>query len=192
MDSIILKSLFWTFCVYRVVNFHNFIRLFPHYCDFHKEAQSEFHVNQNMSFQSLTHPTQPGYIWLVLWSCWEHLDLRMHWEKDARQVYWRHSYMHKHLVNTLAVHPDRKPTKGHKVVSNSLWNPSLFGADSSLPNVKSLKRSLINAKAESTNQDGAPPEYLLPGSSERPLMALLPHSSQQEVCWYQESVWALG
>uniref|UniRef100_A0A3Q0SS10 Si:ch211-166a6.5 n=1 Tax=Amphilophus citrinellus TaxID=61819 RepID=A0A3Q0SS10_AMPCI len=39
--------------------------------------------------------------------------------------------------------------------------------------------------------DGAPPEYLLPGSSERPLMALLPHSSQPEVylrdlslsCW---------
>ncbi|XP_072244123.1 clustered mitochondria protein homolog [Leuresthes tenuis] len=56
--------------------------------------------------------------------------------------------------------------------------------DSSLPNVKSLKRSLINAKAESTNQDGAPPEYLLPGSSERPLMALLPHSSQPEAPSY--------
>uniref|UniRef100_A0A1A8IWA1 Clu domain-containing protein n=2 Tax=Nothobranchius TaxID=28779 RepID=A0A1A8IWA1_NOTKU len=52
--------------------------------------------------------------------------------------------------------------------------------DSSLPNGKNLKRSLSNAKAESTNQDGAPPEYLLPGSSERPLMALLPHSSQSE------------
>ncbi|XP_068559636.1 clustered mitochondria protein homolog [Cebidichthys violaceus] len=52
--------------------------------------------------------------------------------------------------------------------------------DSSLPNGKSLKRSLSNTKTETTNQDGAPPEYLLPGSSERPLMALLPHSSQPE------------
>lgn len=49
-----------------------------------------------------------------------------------------------------------------------------------LPNGKSLKRSLSNTKTEATNQDGAPPEYLLPGSSERPLMALLPHSSQPE------------
>lgn len=52
--------------------------------------------------------------------------------------------------------------------------------DSSLPNAKSLKRSLSNTKTETTNQDGAPPEYLLPGSSERPLMALLPQSSQAE------------
>ncbi|XP_029998881.1 clustered mitochondria protein homolog [Sphaeramia orbicularis] len=52
--------------------------------------------------------------------------------------------------------------------------------DSSLPNGKSLKRSLSNTKTEPVNQDGAPPEYLLPGSQERPLMALLPHSSQPE------------
>ncbi|XP_071338904.1 clustered mitochondria protein homolog [Trachinotus anak] len=56
--------------------------------------------------------------------------------------------------------------------------------DSSLPNGKSMKRSLSNTKTESTNQDGAPPEYLLPGSSERPLMALLPHSSQPEAPSY--------
>ncbi|XP_008417000.1 clustered mitochondria protein homolog [Poecilia reticulata] len=56
--------------------------------------------------------------------------------------------------------------------------------DSSLPNGKSLKRSLSNSKGESANQDGPPPEYLLPGSSERPLMALLPHSSQQEAPSY--------
>ncbi|XP_049907229.1 clustered mitochondria protein homolog [Epinephelus moara] len=56
--------------------------------------------------------------------------------------------------------------------------------DSSLPNGKSLKRSLSNTKTETTNQDGAPPEYLLPGSSERPLMALLPHSSQPEAPSY--------
>ncbi|XP_018524789.1 clustered mitochondria protein homolog [Lates calcarifer] len=56
--------------------------------------------------------------------------------------------------------------------------------DSSLPNGKSLKRSLSNTKTESTNQDGAPPEYLLPGSSERPLMAVLPHSSQPEAPSY--------
>ncbi|XP_026199625.1 clustered mitochondria protein homolog isoform X2 [Anabas testudineus] len=56
--------------------------------------------------------------------------------------------------------------------------------DSSLPNGKNLKRSLSSTKTESTNQDGAPPEYLLPGSSERPIMALLPHSSQPEVPSY--------
>ncbi|KAM4579135.1 clustered mitochondria protein homolog [Fundulus diaphanus] len=56
--------------------------------------------------------------------------------------------------------------------------------DSSLPNGKSLKRSLSNTKGESANQDGAPPDYLLPGSSERPLMALLPHSSQPEAPSY--------
>ncbi|XP_041854801.1 clustered mitochondria protein homolog isoform X2 [Melanotaenia boesemani] len=50
--------------------------------------------------------------------------------------------------------------------------------DSTFPNGKSLKRSTSNTKAESPCQDGAPPEYLLPGSSERPLMPLLPHSSQ--------------
>ncbi|XP_037536384.1 clustered mitochondria protein homolog [Nematolebias whitei] len=54
----------------------------------------------------------------------------------------------------------------------------------SLSNGKSLKRSLSNAKAESTNQDESPPEYLLPSSSERPLMALLPHSSQPEAHSY--------
>ncbi|XP_023269367.1 clustered mitochondria protein homolog [Seriola lalandi dorsalis] len=56
--------------------------------------------------------------------------------------------------------------------------------ESSLPNGKNLKRSLSNTKIESTNQDGAPPEYLLPGSSDRPLMALLPHSSQPEAPSY--------
>ncbi|XP_030592954.1 clustered mitochondria protein homolog [Archocentrus centrarchus] len=56
--------------------------------------------------------------------------------------------------------------------------------ESSLPNGKNLKRSLSQTKTESTGQDGAPPEYLLPGSSERPLMALLPHSSQPEAPSY--------
>uniref|UniRef100_A0A3Q0SS89 Si:ch211-166a6.5 n=1 Tax=Amphilophus citrinellus TaxID=61819 RepID=A0A3Q0SS89_AMPCI len=67
----------------------------------------------------------------------------------------------------------------------------IFTAHCLLPNGKNLKRSLSQTKTESTGQDGAPPEYLLPGSSERPLMALLPHSSQPEVylrdlslsCW---------
>ncbi|KAM4616138.1 clustered mitochondria protein homolog [Polymixia lowei] len=56
--------------------------------------------------------------------------------------------------------------------------------DSGITNGKSLKRSSSNTKTEPTNQDGAPPEYLLPGSLERPLMALLPHSSQPEVPSY--------
>ncbi|XP_068594440.1 clustered mitochondria protein homolog [Brachionichthys hirsutus] len=66
-------------------------------------------------------------------------------------------------------------------------SPSVLGTlthaqtpDSGLPNSKSLKRSLSNTKTETSNQDGAPPEYLLPGSSERPLMAVLPQSSQTE------------
>ncbi|XP_013869880.1 clustered mitochondria protein homolog [Austrofundulus limnaeus] len=54
----------------------------------------------------------------------------------------------------------------------------------SLLNGKSLKRSLANAKAESASQDEGPPDYLLPGSSERPLMALMPHSSQPETHSY--------
>ncbi|XP_074525971.1 clustered mitochondria protein homolog [Halichoeres trimaculatus] len=57
-------------------------------------------------------------------------------------------------------------------------------AESSLPSGKSLKRSLSNTKTETASQDGAPPEYLLPGSSERPLMALLPQSSQPEAPSY--------
>ncbi|TKS78790.1 Clustered mitochondria protein -like protein [Collichthys lucidus] len=52
--------------------------------------------------------------------------------------------------------------------------------DSGITNGKSLKRSLSNTKTETTNQDAAPPEYLLPGSSDRPLMALLPQSFQPE------------
>ncbi|XP_070821605.1 clustered mitochondria protein homolog [Chaetodon trifascialis] len=52
--------------------------------------------------------------------------------------------------------------------------------DSSLHNGKSLKRSSSDTKTEATSQDRAPPEYLLPGSTERPLMALLPQSSQPE------------
>ncbi|TMS03716.1 Clustered mitochondria protein-like protein [Larimichthys crocea] len=59
--------------------------------------------------------------------------------------------------------------------------------DSGITNGKSLKRSLSNTKTETTNQDGAPPEYLLPGSSDRPLMALLPQSSQPEAPdWNEE------
>ncbi|KAG7489609.1 hypothetical protein JOB18_016073 [Solea senegalensis] len=56
--------------------------------------------------------------------------------------------------------------------------------DSSLPNGKSLKRSLSNTKTDSTNQDAAPPEYLLPGSTDRPLMALLPPCTQPEAPSY--------
>ncbi|XP_028269031.1 clustered mitochondria protein homolog [Parambassis ranga] len=56
--------------------------------------------------------------------------------------------------------------------------------DTNVSNGKSMKRSSSNTKTESANQDGAPPEYLLPGSSERPLMALLPHSSQPEAPGY--------
>lgn len=62
-------------------------------------------------------------------------------------------------------------------------------AEAGLPNGKSLKRSLSGAKTEANNQDGAPPEYLLPGSSERPLMALLPNSSQPEVSKCLEFLW---
>ncbi|XP_061906811.1 clustered mitochondria protein homolog [Entelurus aequoreus] len=57
-------------------------------------------------------------------------------------------------------------------------------ADNSLPNGRSLKRSASNPKPEAANHDAAPPENLLPGSSDRPLMALLPHSSQPEVPSY--------
>lgn len=76
--------------------------------------------------------------------------------------------------------------KGNSKIQNchSLKCAFVTGADSSLPNGKNLKRSLSSTKTESTNQDGAPPEYLLPGSSERPIMALLPHSSQPEVSKY--------
>ncbi|KAL0979313.1 hypothetical protein UPYG_G00183520 [Umbra pygmaea] len=53
--------------------------------------------------------------------------------------------------------------------------------DSSVPsNGKSLKRSSSNTKTEPPNQDAAPPEYLLPGATERPLQALLPHNTQSE------------
>uniref|UniRef100_A0A3B4BDJ6 Clu domain-containing protein n=1 Tax=Periophthalmus magnuspinnatus TaxID=409849 RepID=A0A3B4BDJ6_9GOBI len=51
--------------------------------------------------------------------------------------------------------------------------------NTTLQNGKNLKRSLSNTKTEVTNQDNSP-EYLLPGSHERPLMALLPNSSQPE------------
>ncbi|XP_068422909.1 clustered mitochondria protein homolog [Clinocottus analis] len=64
--------------------------------------------------------------------------------------------------------------------SPSLLETLTHTPDSSSPNGKSLKRSLSHTKTETTNQDGALHEYLLPGSSERPLMALLPHSSQPE------------
>ncbi|XP_061624091.1 clustered mitochondria protein homolog isoform X1 [Phyllopteryx taeniolatus] len=52
------------------------------------------------------------------------------------------------------------------------------------PNGKSLKRSTSNPKPEAANNDRPAPEYLLPGSADRPLMALLPHSSQPEVPSY--------
>ncbi|XP_034072275.1 clustered mitochondria protein homolog isoform X1 [Gymnodraco acuticeps] len=52
------------------------------------------------------------------------------------------------------------------------------------PNGKSLKRSLSNSKTETSSQDGAPPEFLLPGSLDRPLMGLLPHSSQHNAPSY--------
>ncbi|XP_019722469.1 clustered mitochondria protein homolog [Hippocampus comes] len=54
-------------------------------------------------------------------------------------------------------------------------------SETSLPNGKSLKRSASNPKPDAANNDCSPPEYLLPGSSDRPLMALLPHSSQPQV-----------
>lgn len=72
----------------------------------------------------------------------------------------------------------------YKVNKLTLNSPLITGADSSLHNGKSLKRSLSNTKTETTNQNGAPPEYLLPGSSERPFMALLPQTSQPEVRTY--------
>uniref|UniRef100_A0A3P9IQH1 Si:ch211-166a6.5 n=1 Tax=Oryzias latipes TaxID=8090 RepID=A0A3P9IQH1_ORYLA len=56
--------------------------------------------------------------------------------------------------------------------------------DAALPNGKNQKRTVINSKSEVSSQDGSPPDYLLPGSSERPLMALLPHSSQTEAPSY--------
>lgn len=75
-------------------------------------------------------------------------------------------------------------TRAPKMDSNSVESFFFFlppNVEASLQNGKSLKRSLSHTKTESTSQDGAPPDYLLPGSSERPLMALLPHSSQPEV-----------
>ncbi|KAK1893333.1 Clustered mitochondria protein like [Dissostichus eleginoides] len=58
------------------------------------------------------------------------------------------------------------------------------GRSPNSPNGKSLKRSLSNTKTETSSQDGAPPEFLLPGSLERPLMGLLPHSSQHDAPSY--------
>ncbi|TNM89542.1 hypothetical protein fugu_003776 [Takifugu bimaculatus] len=60
--------------------------------------------------------------------------------------------------------------------------------DSNLHNGKSLKRSLSNTKTEENNHSGALPEYLHPGSSERPLMALLPHTSQPEPPSYLKDI----
>ncbi|CAL8248249.1 unnamed protein product [Merluccius merluccius] len=56
--------------------------------------------------------------------------------------------------------------------------------DTGSANGKSLKRSTSVPKPEAGGQDGAPPDYLLPGSLERPLMALLPQSSQPEGSTY--------
>ncbi|KAJ8005691.1 hypothetical protein DPEC_G00120550 [Dallia pectoralis] len=54
--------------------------------------------------------------------------------------------------------------------------------DSNVPsNGKSLKRSTSNTKTESANQVEALPEYLLPGATERPLLAMLPHKTQPVV-----------
>ncbi|TNN54977.1 Clustered mitochondria [Liparis tanakae] len=64
--------------------------------------------------------------------------------------------------------------------SPSILETLTHTADSSLLNGKSLKRSSSNTKTEAASQDGALHENLLPGSSERPLVALLPQSSQPE------------
>ncbi|XP_046871275.1 clustered mitochondria protein homolog [Hypomesus transpacificus] len=45
---------------------------------------------------------------------------------------------------------------------------------------KAGKLPASNTKTEPANQDGVPPEYLLPGSPHMPLLAVLPHSSQPE------------
>lgn len=63
--------------------------------------------------------------------------------------------------------------------SPSILDTITQAQDTTLQNGKNLKRSLSNTKTEAANQDCAP-EYLLPGSHERPLMALLPNSSQPE------------
>ncbi|XP_059921592.1 clustered mitochondria protein homolog isoform X1 [Gadus macrocephalus] len=65
-------------------------------------------------------------------------------------------------------------------VLETLTNSPGAAKDGGSPTGQSLKRSLSVPKAEAGVQDGTPPEYLLPGSLERPLMALLPHSSQTE------------
>lgn len=91
---------------------------------------------------------------------------------------WRPSHTHKQQVHSHTVPRDKKRLIQSEHTPNFLI---LTDADSSLHNGKGLKRSLSNTKTETTNQAGAPPEYLLPGSSERPLMALLPQTSQPEV-----------
>ncbi|CAN9513275.1 unnamed protein product [Ophioblennius macclurei] len=69
-------------------------------------------------------------------------------------------------------------------ILETLTQTQSAGSETGLANGKNLKRSSANGKTESSNNDGSPPEYLLPGSSDRPLMALLPHSSQPEVLSY--------
>ncbi|XP_038145965.1 clustered mitochondria protein homolog [Cyprinodon tularosa] len=83
------------------------------------------------------------------------------------------------LLRTSGPHDALREGRSPSVLETLTHTP-----ESNLANGKSLKRSLSNTKGESANQDGAPPDYLLPGSSERPLMALLPHSSQTEAPSY--------
>ncbi|XP_061135832.1 clustered mitochondria protein homolog [Syngnathus typhle] len=61
-------------------------------------------------------------------------------------------------------------------------------SETSLPNGKNLKRSSSNPKPEAANNDCTPPQYLLPGSSDRPLMALLPQSSKPQVPSYLQDL----
>lgn len=89
-------------------------------------------------------------------------------------AYTSHRYTH-------LMHP-KTPTNLPPNVKKKQPKTSLTGvADSNLHNGKSLKRSLSNTKTDENNHNGTLPEYLHPGCSERPLMALLPHTSQPEV-----------
>uniref|UniRef100_A0A4W5MGB3 Clu domain-containing protein n=1 Tax=Hucho hucho TaxID=62062 RepID=A0A4W5MGB3_9TELE len=90
-----------------------------------------------------------------------------------------------HLARVLellrAVGPNNALTEGR--------SPSLLDSlththstDSNVPSKgKGLKRSSSNTKTEPANQEGVPPEYILPGASERPLLAILPHNTRPEV-----------
>lgn len=81
------------------------------------------------------------------------------------------------LLRTSGPHDALKEGRSPSVL-DTLTNTQI--TDSTLHNGKGLKRSLSNTKTENTTQNGTPPEYLLPGSSERPLMPLIPQTSQPE------------